>query len=435
MSDDRPVLIAGGGLAGLSTAYHLGSTPYRLIESEPEVGGLCRSVREHGFTFDHTGHLLHLRRPEIRELVFSMLPPERWLRIDRRSGIYSHGVHTEYPFQVNTRGLPREVVRECVMGFAETLQSKREIGPDPSFGRWALATFGEGIARHFMFPYNEKLFRTDLEEMTADWVSWSIPKPSWPDVVRGALGTNRKAFGYNPQFLYPADGGIDHLPRAFLPRIRPPEINCTVERIEAGRGIAHLSGGESLAYRALVSSLPLDRLIQSIDDAPTELRNAAAHLRAVSVLNLNLGYDTPCPQPYHWVYYPEGRFPFYRVGVYSNLAPATAPPGASSFYVEISHLRGDSVDVASLTEECDIALREVGLVTANARRIVARPIRIAIAYVIHDRVRREIVPRIQAYLAERKIHSIGRYGNWEYAAMEDALFQGRVIGQSLAGSA
>src|SRR5437899_890979 len=115
------ILIAGAGLTGLSAAYHLRDRPYVLVEAESTIGGLCRSVRRGGFTFDYTGHLLHLRRPEMRELVFSLTRADVFLNIDRRSGIYSHGTFTDYPFQVNLHGLPKKVVRECLVGFAETL--------------------------------------------------------------------------------------------------------------------------------------------------------------------------------------------------------------------------------------------------------------------------------------------------------------------------
>ena len=67
------ILIVGAGLAGLSTAYHLTGVPYRLYERESEVGGLCRSYRKDGFTFDYTGHLLHFRQPPIKALVEQLL--------------------------------------------------------------------------------------------------------------------------------------------------------------------------------------------------------------------------------------------------------------------------------------------------------------------------------------------------------------------------
>ena len=431
MSAERPVLIVGAGLAGLSAAYHLGNRPYRLIEREEHVGGLCRSVRERGFTFDYTGHLLHMRRPEIRRLVSSLVADSSFLRIDRLAAVYSHGSYTAYPFQVNTHGLPASVVRECVMGFLETLQSPPSVGSEPSFHEWVMATFGTGIARHFMIPYNEKLFCTDLRSVSADWVSWSIPKPSWPDVLRGALGRNEKAFGYNPQFLYPADGGIDTLPRAFLPRVRAPELGISVVGIDPSRREARLSSGERVAYASMITTMPLPALLEICDPAPAELRTAARRLRHVSVLNLNLGFDRPCLQPHHWVYFADPELPFYRVGVYSNLCPASVPAGHSSYYVEIAHRPDEPPCVEELVPRCVELLRRIGLVPATATHVCTRPVEIAVGYVIHDRARAELLPRIHGFLREQSIDSVGRYGAWEYSAMEDALWQGRAAAERI----
>ncbi|MBM4035551.1 MAG: FAD-dependent oxidoreductase, partial [Planctomycetes bacterium] len=70
------IVILGAGLAGLSTAYHLrrgGRRDVALHEREERPGGLCRSETRDGFTFDHTGHFLHLRTPKVERLL------SRWL--------------------------------------------------------------------------------------------------------------------------------------------------------------------------------------------------------------------------------------------------------------------------------------------------------------------------------------------------------------------
>ena len=72
----EPVLILGGGLAGLSTAYHL-RRPWLLVEKESRVGGLVRTETMHGgFRFDPTGHWLHLRDAGMKALVHERLLPD-----------------------------------------------------------------------------------------------------------------------------------------------------------------------------------------------------------------------------------------------------------------------------------------------------------------------------------------------------------------------
>ncbi len=65
----RPVLIAGGGLTGLVAAERLAhaGTPAVVLERETEAGGACRSLEAEGYTFDHTGHLLHVQRADITD--------------------------------------------------------------------------------------------------------------------------------------------------------------------------------------------------------------------------------------------------------------------------------------------------------------------------------------------------------------------------------
>jgi protoporphyrinogen oxidase len=99
-------LILGAGLAGLSASFHLPPEETLIVEREAEVGGLCRSREVGGFVFDCTGHLLHLKDVAIQELLRGLLP-EAFHSVERRSLIYSKGVHTGYPFQANTYGIRR----------------------------------------------------------------------------------------------------------------------------------------------------------------------------------------------------------------------------------------------------------------------------------------------------------------------------------------
>jgi len=124
-------LILGAGLAGLSAAASLPGEETLVLERESQVGGLCRSRVVDGFTFDCTGHLLHLRDPGIREMIHSLLP-RAFESVERKSLIYSKGVYTGYPFQANTYGLPREVIRECVVGFVEALLQRGEAEARPA---------------------------------------------------------------------------------------------------------------------------------------------------------------------------------------------------------------------------------------------------------------------------------------------------------------
>jgi len=273
MSESAAVVILGGGLTGLSAAYHLRPLSTIVLEREPEPGGLARTRVEDGFTFDCTGHLLHLRDAGIKELVERILPGA-FAAHERRALIQSKGVLTAYPFQANLHGLPPAVVGECIEGFVEALLRRARDGePDlarVNFREWVDATFGRGIAEHFMVPYNSKLWRCDLREIECGWVSWSIPRPTIKEVLDGALGATIRGLGYNPTFLYPKRGGIGILPEALARGCPGLRLGETVEAIDAAARIVTLASGARIGYESLVSTLPLDRLLAITGGLPPE---------------------------------------------------------------------------------------------------------------------------------------------------------------------
>lgn len=431
------IIIVGAGLAGLSTAYHLAGIPYRLFEREQEVGGLCRSYRKSGFTFDYTGHLLHFRQPQIKALVEQLLAG-KLQKHNRKSFIYSHRTYTEYPFQVNTHGLPPEVVRECLMGFVATLTRPASTSDpkDRSFKQWILENLGEGMAKHFMVPFNEKLWQVSLDELTSDWVSWLVPKPELKDVINGALGIKDKAFGYNPAFLYPATDGIRVLPESFLPGIAGVKNGVELIEVDTKRRRALFrdrQAGQSITehYESLVSTIPVPELVRRCLDFPAHLKEASEGLRWVSVYNVNIGVAREQVSDKHWLYFPEPEYPFYRVGFPMNFSPSLGRPGCSSMYIELSHRPAEQQSAEQLIDRARSGMERAGILRPDDELVVADVKDLHYAYVYFDRHRARALPAILAELERRGIYSIGRYGRWEHTSMEDAIAQGAQLADRL----
>jgi protoporphyrinogen oxidase len=422
------VLVVGAGLAGLSAAVHLEEmgADFRLIEAAPRAGGHAVTVEDEGFLFDRTGHLLHLRDEAIRRRVLGWLGDEH-VTVQRRSRVYSHGVYTRYPFQANTFGLPPAVAYECLMGFLEARRSPPARAPE-NFEEFCLAHFGAGIARHFMLPYNERLWGVPPREITADWCQRFVPLPSVEDVVAGAVGLNDRELGYNASFLYPRRG-IGELPRAMVRGLRAPvETGRPLRALDWRRRLAHLDG-ETIAYERLITTMPLDALGRLLIDPPAAVAAACGALRCTGLRYLDVALDAPLRHDFHWVYVPEPRGPFYRVGAYSHFSPGVAPAGKASLYVELAD-RGPP-DLATLGPAVARHLVEMGLIGHEGEVRFMRPRSIDHAYVIFDHQYFPSLAVIRPFLAACSITSTGRYGGWNYSSMEDALIFGREAARAL----
>jgi protoporphyrinogen oxidase len=447
-----PVVILGAGLTGLSAAHHLRTGPFLLVEKDTRVGGHARSHREHGHTFDVTGHWLHLRDDRSKALLATLFParpgqPSDWLSIARKTKIHMHGVELEYPFQANLHGLPLEIVQECLVGLVEAREAAARgeawaIEPT-SFEAYAIAKFGRGIAQHFFVPYNTKLWGMHPDRLVPEWVRRFVPEPDTAQILGGALGLRQTGLGYNVEFLYPRAGGIDNLANALRDGLVSREqagegqlwTGTQLEELEPSRRRVKLTGhgghgGHSdwIDYRALISTIPLPELIARIPEAPPEVREAAAALRCVRWRYLDVATTRPVPVDWHWAYVPEPRFPFFRVGVYSNAVASMAPNGAASLYVELGDREAEP-DMPAIAR----GLVEIGALAAVDDIRFSRTRDIEYAYVVFDEDHAPATATIFAWLDRVGVRSCGRYGAWIYNSMEDSILSGLAAAQWVDG--
>lgn len=423
-------LIVGGGLAGLSCARELGQSAL-LVEAEDRLGGLCRTDVVSGFSFDWTGHWLHARDPSMKALIQGWLSGNL-LEVQRRALVYSEGVWTGFPYQFNLHGLPPETIEECLVGFVEATlgPSGQELRERPlaNAAEFIQRHLGEGLARKFMLPYNEKLFTVPCTELSPEWGGRFIPKPTLREIVRGAAGRPKEDAGYNATFWYPREGGIESLVRGIERDLRGEvRTGARIERLDLAGKRVRLSGGEEVPYDRLVWTAPLPKAIELASGVPEAVREAAAKLRAVSVTVVEAGAKDKGGERFHWAYFPEKQFAFYRIGSPSEVNPALAPRGFRSFAVEFAH-RGPA-DAQTMIAQALSGLEKCGLVD-KAHVEVVRARTIPVAYVLFDHAHAQARAVVREHLREHSVVPAGRYGNWEYSSMEDALLSGRAAARA-----
>ena len=449
------IVILGAGLAGLSVAHYLKGTPHLVLERESTVGGLARSVDEGGFLFDFTGHLLHIKSDSVRELCDELLGDDQ-VHLDRSAWIQYRDTLVRYPFQVNIAALPVDVKVECVTKFAESMLPENRLPPgdfqepadtlplgflnvrEPtggytaSFAEWTVRTFGEGFAKHFFLTYNAKNFACDLETITAEWVSWAVPKPSLHDVLEGALGLSEQEFGYNPRFRYPKSGGIRKLPDAMARGLHTVRVGSPIHAIDARARRVTLEDGTTHDYTHLVATNPLPELVRMLGDAAgDDVREAASALRHCAVSSFNFGLDGPLGHDRHWIYYPEEDLRFYRVGFPSNLTPSMAPDGNSSVCAEVAYPSDRFPPDEGEEQQVLDDLVRCGAIDDPARVVLKKRLDLPYAYVLFDDARRRALPVIFRALLDLGIVPLGRYGAWDYLSMEQTILQGQETAEYL----
>ncbi|MET0256084.1 MAG: FAD-dependent oxidoreductase, partial [Luteibacter sp.] len=475
-----PCLILGAGPTGLSASYHYGKGSV-LVEREQAVGGWCRSIDDHGFRFDHAGHIMFSNDPDVLQLYVTLLGDNlHWQ--NREAWIYSKGVHTRYPFQGALYGLPPAVLKECLVGAIEARFGKLDapaiarpaagraedccadgvasdacaVDGDPkdvaaagsvtafahrgapaNFEEFIYQVWGAGVAKHFAVPYNVKLWTVPLREMETSWLGGRVPMPNLDEMIEGALEPVAAPVGPNARFGYPLKGGFQALMDGFLPHLEGTlMLGKTVKSISVERREVTLDDGRQLRWRQLVSTLPLPELVRLVgDEAPERVRLAASRLRHISVRCVNLGIGRANLTDKHWIYYPEATI-FHRIFVQGNASPDNNPPGGFGLTCEITYspTKPLPVDGDALIQRCIDECIEVGMFNADDPVLTASIVDMPYAYVLYDHARAANVETVRQWLLARHVILAGRYSEWEYYNSDHAFLAGRRAARSVRAS-
>ncbi len=428
----KRIVVIGAGLAGLSAAWHLQKkgVDCLLFEKEPEPGGLCRSKRIQGFTFDHDGHLLHFRHRYTLDLVRDLLG-DNLVKHERSAWIFSHGRYTRYPFQANLYGLPPRILKDCLSGFIQA-QARSCIPKHVDFLSWIERVFGKGIARHFMVPYNTKFWTVNPRNLTCEWLEGIIPIPSRSQILEGAVEESCEQLGYNAHFWYPRKGGIQQLPAALARQIRNLFTRCAIVSIDLNRKEIVTHSGHREKYDHLITTFPLPEMGSTARGLPSSVRGALGLLNWNSIFNLNLGIEGIDPERRHWTYFPQKTVSFFRVGFPHNFTADAVPPHSRSVYAEVSYAPRRPIAKTTVLKCILSDLKRVGVLLEGEKIRVQDINDIHYGYPIYDRHYNVARKKIVRFLAGRDVIPCGRYGSWRYMSMEDAILDGRRVAEILA---
>jgi len=324
---ERHIVVVGGGISGLSAAYHLLKLAEKrgirlkvtLVEREGWWGGKIRTVREDGFTVEGGPDNFVTAKPSALELCRELGLTDRLLPTNpkaRRVFILWRGKlhllpHGFLTFSPDIKGLLETDLLSwqgklrVALGI---LLPKPDWDEDVSVGSFLRYYLGSEMTERVIAPLMAGVYGGDIEQLSARMTLptlWQIAQLhrniAWASLVRTI---RRKLFGQTknqqPQsFFMTLKGGLGELVETLLANLRGADLlqkrSVVALALDEGAGkiTVTLEGGSKLVADAVILSTPAwaaADLLRPIDAPLADELSSIPHTHAITV---SLAFEKP----------------------------------------------------------------------------------------------------------------------------------------------
>ncbi|PIE31907.1 protoporphyrinogen oxidase-like protein [candidate division KSB3 bacterium] len=426
-------IILGAGMTGLAAGVTSGMP---IFEAASVPGGICASyyIRPGAEMVTHEapadgeayrfeiggGHWIFGADSCIRRFLEQHAGVKQHERV---SSVYfrKKRLSIPYPLQNHLRYLDDRCLAQAL---------KEIVQPQKAFSTmrdWLETNFGTTLCKLFFFPFHE-YYTAGLYPRIAPQDAYKSPV-NLTDVIHGAF-SDVTPVGYNTTFLYP-DSDLSVLAGKLA-------SHCTIQYekravvIEPHNKHVIFSDNTQVSYDTLISTLPLNMMLEltgiSLDIQPDPCTS-------VLVLNIGAVKGAACPVE-QWLYHPDSRSGFHRIGFYSHVDPSFLPKASRkaqdrvAIYVERAFPHGQRLTDEATQRYGQDVIRELQEWQFIGDVEVVHPTWIDVAYTWawpNSDWRQRALLALEAH----DIYQVGRYGQWRFQGIANSLREGLLTGASL----
>ncbi|WP_345952075.1 FAD-dependent oxidoreductase [Mucilaginibacter sp. PAMB04274] len=395
--------ILGAGISGLSAAKLLSKKfDVEILERSHIHGGIARTKEVEGVAYHVTGgHCFNSKYRDVLDFVFDeVLSKDKWHNIQRAANINFRDNEITYPIEFAIKQI-NNFDSELAINITKDFLAAEDDLNYKNLEDWFRKKFGNTLAESYFIPYNTKIWNRSPNEMSPSWVEGKLPIPDKKSFFNGLVNNEADKMPH-ANFFYPNTNNQNTFIDALAEDLNIT-YNYTVQKISFDAFEKLWIVNNEKRYDLIISTLPLNILPTLIEATPQFVLDEAGKLKYNKVSTML--WETQGTK-HTWTYVPESNNFFHR-------------------YIHIGNFYQPQRNV-SITEV--VGEKSYDEMVENGKKdpFLIRPIDYHVsdhAYVVFDENYDTATQNVKTYLQNLGIHTLGRFGEWQYYNMDVCIKQ------------
>ena len=403
------ICIIGAGISGLSLAQMLTDRhDVTIYEKSDVVGGIARTKTIDNITFHQVGgHCFNSNNNKVLDFVFDkILPKNKWNKVHRVAKIFFKENLISYPIEYAIKEIEK-FDSKLAFNMTKDFLSCSERKSTKNLSEWFVANFGETLAREYFIPYNQKIWQTKLDKVSADWIEGKLPVPNKYDFFTSLLHPKIDSMPH-ATFYYPKSNNQNTFIDAMASYLEI-QFNKNVFSIE--KKTEGWIVNELEYFDLVISTIPLNLLPFIIRKTPEFIKEQAKKLKYNKVTNVLWKTEE---NEHTWTYFPSEKSIFHRHIHIGNF-----------FSPKKNYTITESIGDVSFEKMVKYGLQEKYLLEPVAYNVSDH------AYVLFDSNYKEVTTNIKSYLNDIGLYTLGRFGEWEYYNMDICIEKAMIMAEKI----
>ncbi|MFA5917701.1 MAG: NAD(P)-binding protein [Candidatus Gracilibacteria bacterium] len=408
-------IILGAGASGILYGYFLNKhskNDFLILEKENYSLGLMNSFKIGESYYDLGGHALHDKNNNIKEFLEKEGEINHY-RQKRKAYIDYKDSYIPFPFQLHLNYLEEKEKNECIEDFFKTYtinKGKTAV----NLKDYLKIKFGNGIYKYFLKEYNEKIWKTNLGEISSNFKD-RIYFENIDTLLHGYLEKNEDNYGPNNYINYPMQKGYQEYLNNFHNNVKNNILNnINIKKIDVVNKLIYTDNG-IYAYNNIISTIPINELIKICDLDYNINEFKYLSLQIVAILTKKVLEEK------QRIYNKDKKYYFHKCVLNSNSSEFLKNKDEFIFQFENSYKNGKKIDQEKLIQNNIDFLISKGFIENKDDILKIDYKEIQYGYPIQTIKMISLKTEIIQKLNSLDIYTLGRFGNWDYINFDKVI--------------